>query len=91
MCSSDLTQVEDMQRRISEQDQQLRSQNQALAERELLIQTQQQQASALERSRAQVQAELATLSQAHQALLQSHSWRVTRPLRWLGRWLRGSD
>ena len=78
------TQVEDMQRRLAEQDE-------ALLERQAAIDHLEQRLRDSERLREHSQTELAALNQANQALLQSHSWRITRPLRWLGRWLRGSD
>jgi len=77
-------QVADMQRRLAAQDEALIARDKDIdALRERLVD--------LERAGAQLHQELTTLANTHQALLQSNSWRITRPLRWLARWLRGQD
>ena len=84
--------IGDLQQGLAEAEQRLamaqRAHDQGLA----LAQRAHDQGLALaQRARDQVQQELSVQTQAHQALLNSHSWRLTRPLRWLGRWLRGGD
>jgi len=78
------TQVVDWQQRLSAQDQALQARQKEVAELQHSL-------AATERQREQLQQELSALAQTQQALLNSHSWRLTRPLRWLGRWLRGAD
>ena len=78
------TQVVGLQRRLAEQDE-------ALAARQAAIEGLHERLADVERARAQLQQALSAVTETHEALLRSNSWRITRPLRWLARQLRGKD